>query len=61
MKLILIKIEKEIKIPVQGGMDPKVLLTDKENLKKYYQLFEYFQKSSLYFQFRSWSFATNRP
>ena len=29
-----IKIEKEIKIPVQGGMDPKVLLTDKENLKK---------------------------
>ena len=28
------KIEKEIKIPVQGGMDPKVLLTDKENLKK---------------------------
>ncbi len=29
-----IKILKEIKIPVQGGMDPKVLLTDKENLKK---------------------------
>ena len=29
-----IKIEKEIKIPVQGGMDPKVLLTDKENLKR---------------------------
>ena len=29
-----IKIEKEIKIPVQGGMDPKVLLTDKDNLKK---------------------------
>ncbi len=29
-----IKIEKEIKIPVQGGLDPKVLLTDKENLKK---------------------------
>ena len=28
------KIEKEIKIPVQGGMDPKVLLTDKDNLKK---------------------------
>ena len=28
------KIEKEIKIPVQGGMDPKVLLADKENLKK---------------------------
>ena len=27
------KIEKEIKIPVQGGMDPKVLLADKENLK----------------------------
>jgi len=25
---------KEIKIPVQGGLDPKLLLTDKENLKK---------------------------
>ncbi len=29
-----IKIVKEIQIPVQGGMDPKVLLTDKDNLKK---------------------------
>ncbi|MBD1164298.1 uroporphyrinogen decarboxylase [Pelagibacterales bacterium SAG-MED13] len=29
-----IKIRKEIKIPVQGGMDPKVLLTSRENLKK---------------------------
>ena len=28
------KILKEIKIPIQGGMDPKALLTDKENLKK---------------------------
>ena len=28
------QILKEIKIPVQGGMDPKVLLTDKKNLKK---------------------------
>jgi len=28
------KIEKEINIPIQGGMDPKVLLTDKENIKK---------------------------
>ena len=28
------KIEKEISIPVQGGMDPKILLTDKENIKK---------------------------
>ena len=25
---------RNIKIPVQGGMDPKVLLTDKENIKK---------------------------
>jgi len=25
---------KSIKIPVQGGMDPKVLLSDKDNLKK---------------------------
>ena len=29
-----IKIEKEINIPVQGGMNPKILLTDKDNLKK---------------------------
>ena len=28
------KIQKEIKIPIQGGLDPKVLLTNKENLKK---------------------------
>ena len=28
------QISKDIKIPVQGGMDPKILLTDKENLKK---------------------------
>jgi uroporphyrinogen decarboxylase len=29
-----VKISKEIRIPVQGGMDPKILLTDKENIKK---------------------------
>ena len=29
-----VKIEKEINIPIQGGMDPKVLLTDRETLKK---------------------------
>ena len=29
-----ISICKEIDIPVQGGLDPKVLLTDKDNLKK---------------------------
>ena len=28
------KIIKDIQIPVQGGLDPKTLLTDKENLKK---------------------------
>jgi len=28
------KIIKEIKIPIQGGLDPKILLTDKETLKK---------------------------
>ena len=28
------KIVKEINIPVQGGLDPKILLTDYENLKK---------------------------
>ncbi len=29
-----LQITKNIKIPIQGGMDPRVLLTDKENLKK---------------------------
>ena len=29
-----IQIKKDLQIPIQGGMDPKVLLTDKENLKK---------------------------
>ena len=29
-----VSICREIKIPVQGGLDPKTLLTDKENLKK---------------------------
>ena len=29
-----IQIQKEIKIPIQGGLTPKALLTDKENLKK---------------------------
>ena len=28
------KIKEEINITVQGGLDPKVLLTDQENLKK---------------------------
>ncbi len=39
-----LKIVKEIKIPIQGGMDPKVLLTNKENLKaeaiKYLEIFK---------------------
>ena len=38
------KIVNEIQIPVQGGLDPKVLLTDKENLRieatKYLQIFK---------------------
>ena len=29
-----IKISREIQIPIQGGLDPKVLLTDKDNIKK---------------------------
>tara|TARA_A100001011_G_scaffold330623_1_gene356541 strand:- start:1886 stop:2827 length:942 start_codon:yes stop_codon:yes gene_type:complete len=29
-----IKISKQIRIPIQGGLDPKILLTNKENLKK---------------------------
>ena len=39
-----IQIQKEIKIPIQGGMDPKVLLLDKENIKreakKYLEIFK---------------------
>ena len=38
------KIIKEIEIPVQGGLDPKILLTDRENLQKeatkYLQIFK---------------------
>ena len=29
-----VSICKEINMPIQGGLDPKILLTDKENLKK---------------------------
>ena len=29
-----ISIAREINIPIQGGLDPKILLTDKDNLKK---------------------------
>ena len=29
-----LSISKKINIPVQGGLDPKILLTDTENLKK---------------------------
>ena len=39
-----IKISKEISIPIQGGLNPKVLLTDKDNLgkevKKYLNIFK---------------------
>ena len=38
------EILKDIKIPIQGGMDPKILLTDKDNLrkeaKKYLEIFK---------------------
>ena len=38
------KIVKSLKIPVQGGLDPKILLTDKEGLKnetlKYLEIFK---------------------
>ena len=29
-----LKISKDIKVPIQGGLDPKILLTDQKNLKK---------------------------
>ena len=39
-----LEISKTIKIPIQGGMDPKILLTNKENLKneakKYLDIFK---------------------
>ncbi len=39
-----LQIRKEIQIPVQGGLDPKILLTDKETLKietqKYLNIFK---------------------
>ena len=28
------QIVKDLKIPIQGGLDPKILLTDKDNLKR---------------------------
>ena len=36
------KIIKEINIPVQGGLDPKVLLTDKDKFKKSRKIFNNF-------------------
>ena len=33
---------KNINIPVQGGLDPQILLTDKENLKKCFKIFRNF-------------------
>ena len=33
MMLIQKKILNEIKIPIQGGLDPKILLTDQKTLK----------------------------
>ena len=35
------KILRDIKIPIQGGLDPKILLTDKETLKK--EAFKYLE------------------
>ena len=44
MRLTQKKIVKEIKIPIQGGLDPKILLTDRINLKnqveKYMSIFK---------------------
>jgi uroporphyrinogen decarboxylase len=42
------KILRDIKIPVQGGLDPKILLSDKETLKK---------EATKYLQFGSWCFT----
>ncbi len=42
------KIVKEIKIPIQGGLDPKILLTDKETLKKEVEKYLYIFKDHPY-------------
>ena len=42
------KIVKEIKIPIQGGLDPKILLTDKEVLKKEVEKYLYIFKDHPY-------------
>ncbi len=42
------KIVKEIKIPIQGGLDPKILLTDKEILKKEVEKYLYVFKDHPY-------------
>jgi len=42
------KIIKEIKIPIQGGLDPKILLTDKETLKKEVEKYLYIFKDHPY-------------
>ena len=42
------KIVKEIKIPIQGGIDPKILLTDKEILKKEVEKYLYVFKDHPY-------------
>ena len=42
-------INKEINIPIQGGMNPKILLSDKENVKKETKkISRYIQRSSIY-------------
>ena len=42
------KIVKEIKIPIQGGLDPKILLTDREILKKEVEKYLYIFKDHPY-------------
>ena len=42
------KIIKEIKIPIQGVLDPKILLTDKETLKKEVEKYLYIFKDHPY-------------
>ena len=42
------KIVKEIKIPIQGGIDPKILLTNKETLKKEVERYLYVFKDHPY-------------
>ena len=55
------KILQDIKIPIQGGLDPKILLTDKETIKKEtIKYLDIFKNHPYIFNLRPWCFTRNR-